>query len=98
MTAILVNRPQTPAESGQLLPKGNRMTHIRPDKHSSRRAIEVAEFRLIFVVSFMAFLLGAIVSRLLPRRRGAATADRTKSIFAQARAATDRTIPFAFMS
>jgi hypothetical protein len=71
------------------------MGDIRPAKHSSDRMLEIAQFRLIFGVSFVAFLLGAIVSRLSPWRQAEA---RNRSVFAQALAATHRTIPFAFMS
>lgn len=74
------------------------MADIHLGKHSSGRLLEVAEFRLIFGVSFMAFLLGAVVSRLSPWRHAETPGDRRRSVFAQARAATDRTIPFAFMS
>jgi hypothetical protein len=71
------------------------MGDIQPAKYSSDRTLEVAQFRLIFGVSFVAFLLGAIVSRLSPWRQAE---PRKRSVFAQALAATHRTIPFAFMS
>jgi hypothetical protein len=74
------------------------MGDIRPAKHSSERTLEVAQFRLIFGVSFVAFLLGAIVSRLSPWGQAETRKGRRQSVFAQALAATHRTIPFAFMS
>ncbi len=74
------------------------MTDIRPAKHSSHRTLEAAEFRLIFAISFIAFLVAAVVSRLLPWHHVETAQDRKQSILAEARAATNRTVPFAFMS
>jgi hypothetical protein len=74
------------------------MGDIRPAKHSSHRTLEMAQLRLIFGVSFAAFLLEAIVSRLNPWRLAETQKGRRQSVFAQALAATHRTIPFAFMS
>lgn len=57
------------------------------------------EFRLLFAVCFMFFLVVAVAARLLPRRwrpfppgpRGA------RSIFGDARAAANTSIPFVYM-
>jgi hypothetical protein len=73
------------------------MSDNRLAKYSSHHLFETAEVRIIFGVSFTVFLLGAILSRLAPWR-GGRVAERNCSVFAQARAITDRTIPFAFMS
>ncbi len=55
---------------------------------------EALDFRLIFAVVFVAFLLEAIGRRLL--LRGART-EGGKSVIAEARAAACRCVPFAFM-
>jgi hypothetical protein len=101
MTASLASCAQAPAQTGPFdLSKGDSMADIRPAKRSSYRARETAEFRIIFVISFTGFLLESIASRAMPWRdhRDVAAAKPKKSIFAEARAATDRTIPFAFMN
>jgi hypothetical protein len=101
MTTIVELRTQAPVQTGPLrLPKESRMAHVESVDPSSRRALETAQFRLIFIVSFVAFLLEAIALRAMPWRdhQDASALDRKKSVFAQARAATDRTIPFAFMN
>ena len=60
---------------------------------------EVAEMRLIFMVSFAVFLVVAVVGRFLPSswRWDAAGSHGGKSILAEARAATHTFVPFAFM-
>jgi hypothetical protein len=73
------------------------MSDIRRAKRSSGHAQEEVDYRLIFGIAFMAFLVGAIVSRVMPWRAGAREAGRAHSVFAQARAAADRIVPFAFM-
>ncbi|MGA2125446.1 MAG: hypothetical protein ABSG76_04755 [Xanthobacteraceae bacterium] len=59
---------------------------------------EAIEFKLIFHASFVFFLIAALVSRVVvqPWRATHGVAAH-KSIFEEARAATSRTIPFAFM-
>lgn len=60
------------------------------------RQRETLQFRLIYLVSFMVFLLAAIVGRLAPGawRRG----HRGKSIFGEAKAAANTVVPFVFMA
>jgi hypothetical protein len=72
------------------------MSDIRRAEYSSHHLLETAEVRLICGVCFTVFLLGAILSRLAPWL-GEREAGRNGSVFAQARAVTDRTIPFIFM-
>jgi hypothetical protein len=101
MTRNLASRVQAPAQTGPFeSSKGDSVADIRRAKRSSYRAHETAEFRIIFVISFIAFLLESIASRAMPWRdhQDVAAAGPKKSIFAEARAATDRTIPFAFMN
>jgi hypothetical protein len=63
---------------------------------SRPRKPETTEFRLIFTVSFVIFLMVAIVERFLPSQwRGHAAGD--KSIFGEAREAANTFVPFAFM-
>ncbi|WP_338053286.1 hypothetical protein [Rhodomicrobium udaipurense] len=62
--------------------------------HSSMRAKEAQEFRLMFIATFPLFLAAGLVKRAVSPRRGAA---RRKSVFAEARAAANTCIPFAFM-
>jgi hypothetical protein len=100
MTSIPALRTQPPAPAGPFeLSKEDSMADTRTRKHSSHGALETAEFRLIFVASFIVFLLEAIALRAIPwrGRQHLPAAERKKSILAQARASIDRTIPFAFM-
>jgi hypothetical protein len=99
MTAILALRTQASAQIGLIeLPEGESMVGKRTPKRSSPKPLETAEFRLIFALCFAAFLLEAIASRAMPWRGHVDTlGEQRKSVFAQARAAADRTIPFAFM-
>lgn len=63
------------------------------------RSKETWEFRLIFAVCFLMFLIGACFARLLPRRNraGAAHPLGPKSIFGEAKLAASNSVPFAFM-
>jgi light-harvesting complex 1 beta chain len=60
---------------------------------------ESYEFRLIFVVSFMIFLVAATVGRLLPTqwRAYAPGPSGYKSIIGEARAAANTFVPIVFM-
>jgi len=60
---------------------------------------EAIEFKLILYVSFIVFLIGVLLSRLLPWRwRDSVPGSRhDKSIIDEAWGLTNRTIPFAFM-
>ena len=65
--------------------------------HGSYREGRDRDFRLIFLLTYAIFLVGAAAGRLLPRRRTTAfAAARPRSIFAEARASAYRTIPYAF--
>ncbi len=96
MTAILALRPQAHAQTGLQVPMPKTMSGSRAMKPGSPGPLDKAEYRLIFAVCFAAFLLEAIAARAMPWSSAPAGEPR-KSVFAQARAATDRTIPFAFM-
>ncbi len=62
--------------------------------HARIRAREAKEFRLMFLATFPLFLAAGLVTRALsPRRRN----SQRKSVFAEARAAANTCIPFAFM-
>jgi hypothetical protein len=94
MTAILALRTQAPAGVGLELPKAQRASRDRGPSFSG--TLDKAQYRLIFAVCFTAFLLETIAIRAMPWSQTPA-GELKRSIFAQARAATDRTIPFAFM-
>jgi hypothetical protein len=94
MTAILALRTQAPAGVGLDLPKRERATRDAQPVFSG--ALDKAQYRLIFAVCFTAFLLEAVAVRAMPWCQAPA-GEQKRSIFAHARAATDRTIPFAFM-
>jgi hypothetical protein len=79
---------------GLELPKGERAT---PDSRPPiSGALDKTQYRLIFAVCFTAFLLEIIAVRAMPWGQ-TPPGEPKRSILAQARAATDRTIPFAFM-
>lgn len=63
---------------------------------AASRPRETLQFRLIYLVSFVVFLLAAIVGRLAPNswRRG----QQGKSIFGEAKSAADTVVPFVFMA
>jgi hypothetical protein len=72
----------------------------KPDGAPSRlRKEEAGEFRLIFVASFVIFLLVGLVSRFLPEhwRPVPAGLEGGKSLIGEARAAANTFVPFAFM-
>ena len=59
---------------------------------------EARQFRRIFTVSVVVFLAVGAIARLLPRRLRPWTSVRSagSSLFAEAKAAANRFIPFAF--
>ena len=61
--------------------------------HARIRAREAKEFRLMFIATFPLFLAAGLVGRALSRR----SPNRRKSVIAEARAAANTCIPFAFM-
>jgi hypothetical protein len=94
MTATLALRTQAPDGAGLELPKAERAP--RDPKRSLPGAFDKAQYRLIFAVCFTAVLLETIAARAMPWSQ-TPPGELKRSILAQARAATDRTIPFAFM-
>ncbi len=94
MTAILALRTQAPTSVGFELPKAERAT-LGP-RPSFSGALDKTQYRLIFAVCFTAFLLETIAVRAMPWCQ-TPSGEAKRSILAQARAATERTIPFAFM-
>lgn len=62
-------------------------------------AQERRQFRLIFGVAFVVFMVTALIARLLPRRLRPWTpvGNRPLSFVAEARALTNTVIPFAFL-
>jgi hypothetical protein len=82
--------------SGTLQPSDweDRMAIISQTDERHRRE---RDFRVIFLLAYMIFLVGALVGRMLPHRRVAAfAAPRPRSIFAEARGLAYRSLPFAF--
>jgi len=61
--------------------------------HAHIRAREAKEFRLMFLATFPLFLAAGLVTRAFSRR----DPRQRKSVFAEARAAANTCIPFAFM-
>jgi hypothetical protein len=94
MTAILALRTQAPAGVELELPKSERAAGDARASFSG--ALDKAQYRLIFAVCFTAFLLETIAVRAMPWCQ-MPPGEQKRSVLAQARAATDRTIPFAFM-
>jgi hypothetical protein len=94
MTAIVALQAQAPAGVGLEPPTAERATRDRRPSFSG--ALDKAQYRLIFSVCFAAFLLETIAVRAMPWSQ-TPPGELKRSILAQARAATDRTIPFAFM-
>lgn len=64
-------------------------------RHGGMR--ETLESRLIFALSFVVFLVGAVLGRLLPWRAPRMGKGR-RSIFGDARSAASECVSFAFMS
>ena len=64
---------------------------------ATQRKQEAIEFRLLYLVAFTVFLVGALLSRALPRfwRSGE---RRPLGVVGEARAAAHTFIPFAFMA
>ncbi|MCC3750950.1 MAG: hypothetical protein LLP51_06105 [Halorhodospira halophila] len=70
----------------------------RPNSARARRK-EEAQYRLLMAVSFAVFLVGALLARLVPARwRAAQQKGERQSVIAEARAAAQTSVPFAFMS
>jgi len=67
--------------------------------NESLRARNSIEFRVIFATTFAVFLVGALVSRLLPWhwQVGRAETARRISVIAEAKAAANVFVPIAFM-
>jgi hypothetical protein len=61
--------------------------------------LEKKEFRRLVGVTFVFFLIIALVSRLLPRawRPLSSSAGRPESVYAEAKRAAYTVVPFAFM-
>jgi hypothetical protein len=73
---------------------------VEPSGLPSRtRKAQEGEFRLIFLASFVIFLLAGIVARLLPPRWRRRVPGQVgyESIFGEAKAAANTFVPFAFM-
>ncbi len=73
------------------------MTAYQPQEnplHARIRAREAKEFRLMFLATFPLFLAAGLVTRAVSPRR---SSEKRKSVFAEARAAANTCIPFAFM-
>ena len=64
------------------------------EPHARIRAREAKEFRLMFLATFPLFLAAGLMTRALSSRR---SSSQRKSVFAEARAAANTCIPFAFM-
>jgi hypothetical protein len=94
MTATLALSTQAPGGAAVELPKTECAPRDR--RRSFPGALDKAQYRLIFAVCFTAFLLETIAARAMPWSQ-TPPGELKRSILAQARAATDRTIPFAFM-
>ncbi|WP_157961654.1 hypothetical protein [Acuticoccus kandeliae] len=56
------------------------------------------DFRVVFIMSFPLFVVGALAERMIPQSRpvGPMPRRRRGSIFAEAKAAAYRTLPYAF--
>lgn len=67
--------------------------HTRTGLDAMRRSGR-AESRLLFMTVFMMFLVATFITRLMPWHWGDI---RRNSIFGEARASTDRLMPFLFM-
>jgi len=90
MTGADVNAGKTEKEAMGM----SALQTLDGSSHARMRAKEAQEFRLIFIATFPLFLAAGLVKRAVSPRRGAA---RRKSVFAEARAAANTCIPFAFM-
>lgn len=55
------------------------------------------EFRLIFGVSFLVFLVAAVAGRLLPGQAQKEARQASRSVLAEARAAAHTFVPIVFM-
>ncbi len=58
------------------------------------RAKEATEFRVMFVATYPLFLAAGLLTRAISRNQASAS---RKSVFAEAKAAANTCIPFAFM-
>lgn len=59
---------------------------------------EEGQYRFLMAVSFAVFLIGALLARLVPARWRKSQGREQRSVIAEARAAAQTTIPFAFMN
>jgi hypothetical protein len=64
----------------------------------SRRRGDEVEYRWVICCAYPFFLAAAIVSRLMPHRDAAGFERPRQSVFREAWAAANSSIPFAFMS
>jgi len=64
------------------------------DMRMRHRASEAREFRLMFFLAFLLFLTAGAIRRLVTPLHGAGR----KSLIAEARAAANTCLPFAFMN
>lgn len=70
----------------------------RPGRDAPARRADALEFRLLYAALFPAFLAIETVSRLSPRRAApGVSAMKTGSVWEEAKAATCRAVPLAFM-
>ena len=69
------------------------ITSMTRTGHASRAAAELWEYRLLFAICFVFFLLAAVVGLFLPRSAGAAPRG---SIVKQARETAGTIAPYAF--
>lgn len=93
---------------GRHAPSGAPSTRMEREGRAMRRskgqamegrfgvAGEAIESRLIFALTFPVFLAAVLVARLAPAARRSGVGSR-RSILAEARAAANTCIPFAFM-
>ncbi|MEM6665505.1 MAG: hypothetical protein AAF638_03795 [Pseudomonadota bacterium] len=74
------------------------MSDVPMSRLETRRA-DRREFRLVYALSFIFFLVIAVFARLLPRSRRPYPlgSGDYRSIVGEARAITNMTIPYAFM-
>jgi hypothetical protein len=75
-------------------------TAIPQDANTDLARLEAREFRRLVGLTFIFFFVIAAFSRLLPRPWrpfASASANRSESIYAEARRAAYTVIPFAFM-
>ena len=74
-------------------------TNLKQDRYTRKRERnERLDFRIIFALSFVIFLLASVGERLLPRHWLAGSQEKPrKTIIAEALETTRITVPYAFM-